>query len=96
MTSPERCRTYRQRLRERAFNEIGHRCIFCRASKVDAAHVMPTKLSGKNSRGMDRRYRDVIQNPDCYRPMCRRCHLAYDKLQASLGKCHVEEEPIPF
>lgn len=86
-------RRRRQKLRTRAFAAIGNCCVFCKSSVVQAAHVIPTKIKG-GSRGMDRRYMDVIKNPDCYRPMCSSCHRAYDKIQSDCAKEVVDE--IPF
>lgn len=43
---------------------------------------------------MARRYRDVIANSDCYRPMCGKHHRLFDSLASMQSK--VIEEPIPF
>lgn len=71
--------------------------MFCETNEqIEAAHVVPTGLKGEG-RGLDRRYRDVLKHPDCYRPMCKRCHRTFDKL-ARLIRAELEpaEEPIPF
>jgi hypothetical protein len=92
----ERNRTYRQRLKTRALMLIGVQCVFCKQPSEHAAHVKPTGLKGP-SRGLDRRYRDVLKNPDCYRPMCKGCHRVFDGL-VSLARVTTlkTEEPIPF
>jgi hypothetical protein len=86
---------YRQDLKCRAFDLIGGACVFCGTTeKIEAAHVKPTSLCGSNSRGMDRRYRDIIKNPDCYRPMCGKHHRVFDQLVRV--RCTVIDEPMPF
>lgn len=75
---------------------IGEQCVFCYSQDaIQAAHVLPTKLKGAG-RGLDRRYRDVIANPDSYRPMCKRCHRIFDGLVSKIKTTIVVEEPIPF
>ncbi len=92
----EQSKKYRQRLRERAFNSIGWTCIFCgTGEKIHAAHVIETGLRGP-SRGMDRRFRDVIKNPQSYAPMCHKHHMVYDKLKRRSTIRPANEEPIPF
>lgn len=80
--NPERCRKYRQRLRERAMVilcGLFPHCKFCQGTtKLEMAHVIPTNLDGP-SRGMDRRYRDVIANPGCYVLLCHDCHREFDR-----------------
>ncbi len=97
MSSKERMREYRKELKQRAFELIGSECVFCGVKDgLHAAHVQPTKLNGAG-RGMDRRYLDVIKNPQAYRPMCgKHCHKIYDKLVSLIRKEDVEEEPIPY
>ena len=87
----EQCRLYRQRLRDRAFNAIGRKCVFCQSGDdLHASHVMVTKINGMG-RGLDRRYRDVIANPEAYRPMCRECHRIFDAL---VGLIKLNEVPF--
>lgn len=88
----EYVKRYRQRLKGRAFALIGTECIFCH-NKVNlhAAHIKSTGLNGK-SRGLDRRFRDVIKHPDCYKPMCKQCHQVFDRL-VNLSK---PDDAIPF
>lgn len=92
----EEVRKYRQRLRKRAWKLKGRRCVFCRKRATEMAHVCPTELSGSNSRGMDRRYRDVLKNPDCYEPMCHGCHVLFDGFVRKMKVLVEKEEPIPF
>lgn len=95
LSKKERMKRWRERLKERAFNSIGWKCIFCKTSdRIQAAHVIPTEIRGP-SRGKDIRYLDIIRNPHCYRPMCTTCHRAYDKLSKELAPAH-DDEPIPF
>ena len=66
------------RLRE-FFNEIYGGCIFCGAVSWDFCHVRPTEiLKVTRGRGRKERYYDIINNLDCYRPMCKQCHRWYD------------------
>ncbi len=98
MASSENSKRYRQRLRMRAFDAIGWACIWCGGAfgePLEAAHVKTTGLNGQG-RGLDRRYRDVLAHPECYRPMCRRCHRLYDQLRALEGAVECKDEPIPF
>jgi hypothetical protein len=96
LTNAERLKRWRAKLKCRAFDAIGWICIFCGGGDdLHAAHVLPTKLKGP-SRGMDRRHRDVLANPDSYRPMCCKCHRTFDKLVARIKVTVVMEEPIPF
>lgn len=95
MTNSETCRAYRQRLRTRALNLIGRDCVFCgSAFNVHATHVRSTGLDGE-SRGMDRRYLDIIKHPSHYRPMCRHCHGIFDSITRHIEPT-VPEEPLPF
>lgn len=90
----ERQRQYRARLRERGLAALGRECVFCAASEVQAAHVRPTGLSGRNGRGLDRRWLDVLRYPDAYRPMCAACHRTFDALvKIALAE---EVEEVPF
>lgn len=96
-TNGERRVRYIRRLKARAFEIIGKRCIFCGKRKnLHAAHVKPTKLKGPG-RGDAKRWKDVIDNPDCYRPMDVNCHRTFDALVSMAKKATWEkEEPIPF
>lgn len=93
-------RKHRQSLKRRAFKLIGAACVWCGSEeRVEAAHVIPTGIKGEG-RGLDRRYRDVVNNPSAYRPMCRSHHRLFDKL-VKLGLARADEppageEPIPF
>lgn len=93
-------RKYRRNLRRRAIALLGKECYFCGSRKrkdAHAAHVEPTGLNGAG-RGMDRRFRDVIKNPEKYRRMCASCHRKFDALVSTLMKLArgEREEPIPF
>lgn len=94
--SPNACRKYRQRLKTRAVELIGDKCVFCGWKEgLEMAHVKETKLSGSSARGMGQRYIDVIKNPDAYRRMCRRCHRVFDQL-AALRVPERVEDVVPF
>lgn len=70
--------------------------MWCGSDKnVDLAHVDRTEIEGRNSRGMNARYLDVICNPDAYRPMCRKHHRLFDRL-VPVERPQLSEEPIPF
>jgi hypothetical protein len=70
-------RRYREKLRLRCLDLLGDRCRRCRSTRhIEFAHIKPTGLRGRG-RGLDRRYRDILANPDCYLPLCHDCHLAY-------------------
>ena len=55
--------------------QYGAECQNC-GSKEDLqfAHVFPTKLCGKNSRGSSERYYDIKKNPSAYVLLCVTCH----------------------
>lgn len=53
---------------------------------VEFAHVKPTGLDGPG-RGMERRYRDVLKNPDCYRVLCKECHRKADRENMESQQC---------
>lgn len=91
MTHAAQCR---ERTKQRALDAIGRECVFYGSSEdLHAAHVKPTGLKGP-SRGKRERYKDVAENPDCYRPMCKDCHRTFDALR-SLWRPEIEK-PIPF
>lgn len=94
--SPDQCRKFREKLKVRAYEAIGGRmCIFCcDEENIHLAHVGRTELKGPG-RGMHKRYRDVIRNPDKYRPMCKECHRTFDNLVAAIRKEPPVEE-VPF
>lgn len=46
---------------------------------LEFAHVKETGLNGRG-RGMPQRYRDIVNNPDCYLLVCRACHAKADSL----------------
>lgn len=87
-----RARKQAARLKAAARHAIGTQCVWCGTHKdVHAAHVMETAVSG-SARGQNRRNRDIVANPDAYRPMCAAHHRLWDKLRALSEK----QEPIPF
>lgn len=104
MSSKSRNRRYQDRLKERAKNLLGSKCVFCGSEdRLQAAHVAVTSLSRAGAgRGMKRRYKDVVQNPDAYRAMCAGCHRTFDALTGKLVdsllslKNSEENSPIPF
>jgi hypothetical protein len=77
--TPDQCRRYRARLRERALQLKGNVCCQCGLLwDLEFAHTDDTPVNGAG-RGMDRRYRDVLKHPDCYVLMCHDCHLEFDR-----------------
>ncbi len=94
MATPEHQRLYKQRLKQRALELIGTRCVWCGSEEnVDAAHIRPTPIEGKSARGMNARWSDVIKHSDCYRPMCHKHHRLFDSLRS---QPKFDEELIPF
>lgn len=96
--TPQACRRYREKLRERAFALVGYRCVFCGANEsIQLAHVGTTSLRGPG-RGLSRRYSDVVKNPSKYRPMCVGCHRTFDALvnAAVMDKIRLQKEEAPF
>ena len=58
---------------------FGPYCQFCGGiEQLEFSHRKPTGLSGR-SRGLIKRYLDVIRNPQCYQVLCKSCHREYDK-----------------
>lgn len=69
-------KTKMQQLRE------GSKCVMCGTNQdIEFAHKNPTKLSGKG-RGRKERYYDILNNPDCYIPLCKQHHKEYDNEKA--------------
>jgi len=54
---------------------FGGKCKKC-GNKQDLqfAHMSPTRLCGKNSRGSSERYFDIRKNPTAYVLLCVTCH----------------------
>lgn len=77
----EQCRQYRQRLKERAYLQVGGLFPCCAKcgddERLQMAHTKPTGLNG-HGRGLSRRYLDVLKNIDSYRLLCRGCHKDFD------------------
>lgn len=100
----DRDRKYQDRLKRRAQDLLGSKCVFCGSEEnLQAAHVAVTRLSRTGpGRGMKRRFNDVIQNPDAYRAMCAKCHRLFDALTGKLVdsllalKNSEENSAIPF
>ena len=66
--------------RNKLIEEFGGECQNCgeeNRSKLEFAHIKPTKVSGYG-RGSNRRILDVMKNKDKYRLMCNLCHDAFD------------------
>lgn len=77
----------RQRLRQTAIASLGYFCQACgETRRLELAHTKPTKLAGRG-RGSIARYTDAIKHLDCYRLLCRDCHVAFDSSKDS--------EPLP-
>lgn len=96
-------RRYQDQLKERAFDAIGRRCVFCGTDEnIEAAHMAQTKLMrGGPGRGKKRRFQDVVNHPEAYRPMCKSCHKTFDALTGKLvdsllGKNSGDFDKIPF
>lgn len=67
------------------FKEIralyGGACSFCYTQEdLQFAHVHKTDLNGRG-RGRKERYYDILNNPECYRLLCRDCHQWYEAMQ---------------
>jgi len=57
--------------------KFGDECLTCGSKeRLEFHHIKPTGLNG-NSRGMDKRMKDIEDNPDCYRLLCHTCHVNY-------------------
>lgn len=55
--------------------QFGGKCENCGSNEeLQFAHILPTELCGKNSRGSSDRYYDIRNNPRSYRLLCRICH----------------------
>lgn len=62
---------------------FGGVCEFCGTKKkLTFAHIKETGLKG-DSRGSWKRYTDVADNPDCYKLLCKSCHLEFDRKRAN-------------
>ena len=56
-------------------NNFGGMCKKCGSKReLQFAHVLPTKLCGKNSRGSQARHDDILKHPLAYVLLCRKCH----------------------
>ena len=70
---------------------FGGRCEECgSSSRLEFAHVISTGLNGRG-RGMPQRVHDIRRHPECYRLLCRPCHLAFDR-----EKGPALPEEVPF
>lgn len=93
-SNSEQCKRYRENLKKRVKEILGTTCVFCQSTEdLQIAHIVPTGINGA-SRGLDRRYLDVIKNPGSHRTMCKHCHKTFDKLLNIAFSYN--EEPIPF
>ena len=71
-----RKRARRKREMDELRNQFGGKCKNCGSKKkLEFAHILPTKLCGTNSRGSDRRNRDIKNNPSSYVLLCSICHM---------------------
>jgi hypothetical protein len=64
------------------------KCGICgHRQKLQFHHIKPTKLNGE-SRGQNKRFRDIVNHPDCYIPLCYFCHqkVTSDAIEIGLGK----------
>lgn len=78
MSRSEWQRRYRQRLKSRVEMIHPPQCAHCGGTKrLELAHLCETELKGRG-RGLERRYLDVLKNPQCYARLCRKCHRAFD------------------
>jgi len=83
MSKAEYQREYRKNLRARALMAIGGMLPMCswedcrEVDDLEFAHTKPTGLNGEG-RGMERRYLDVLKNPDKYRLLCKPHHTMFD------------------
>ena len=70
-----RQRTRRKREMDELRNQFGGKCKNCGSKKkLEFAHILPTKLCGRNSRGSGERYFDIKNNPSSYVLLCSICH----------------------
>lgn len=59
--------------------EWGGKCQECGAGDyLEFAHIGKTSLLGRG-RGQTQRYRDIKQNPEKYRLVCKPCHRLMDR-----------------
>lgn len=71
-----RQRARRKREMDELRNQFGGKCKNCGSKKkLEFAHILPTELCGTNSRGSDRRNRDIKNNPSSYVLLCSICHM---------------------
>jgi len=61
---------YRKKL-EKSFGGFCWLCL--ETGKIQFHHLRETKLTG-NGRGRKERYYDILNNPECYFPICKECH----------------------
>lgn len=55
-----------------------------KSSKLEFAHLEPTKCTGKG-RGQNERLKDIEDHPNHYTLLCREHHRGYDKGKATLN-----------
>lgn len=54
---------------------FGGMCVNCGSKQeLQFAHILPTRLCGRNSRGSSERYYDILKHPLAYVLLCRLCH----------------------
>jgi hypothetical protein len=56
-------------------DQFGGKCKNCGSEKkLEFAHILPTTLCGRNSRGQGERYFDIKNHPSSYVLLCSICH----------------------
>ena len=75
----ENDKKYAERLKQRAALIHGDKCRRCgrQDDDLEYAHINSNGLSG-HSRGLTRRYRDIIHNRKDYVRLCKDCHRQLD------------------
>lgn len=65
-------------LRETNIKKFGGKCELCGSTyRLNFAHLMPTKLSGRG-RGSQERAMDVRDHPENYALLCEKHHKSFD------------------
>lgn len=78
---------WNRKLRRQLKKQFGGKCSWedCPiTSKLEFAHIKPTKLSGRG-RGSKERMRDIRDNPTCYRLLCSYHHTIFDSTNVGLS-----------
>ena len=91
-------RRYRAKLLRRLQAWRAGPCEMCGASTSarTLAHLHPTSLRGR-SRGVERRYADLIRHPACFARMCWDCHRPFDREHTTADRVALPfADPMPL